>query len=412
MTGNTEDEKAAMAGDDERRCYPVSLPELQRRQSAVRGQMHAASIDALIIQGVNNFTGTGGYFRWFTGIAVPSSYPQTVLVPRDGLMTLVWHGGFGEAKNFDGANPELPGIGMRFGTPAFPGVNYCSGYEAELVAREVRKHGFGTLGIVAPQNMLFGFGWKLRELLPQTKFVDATDLVDPVKAVKSAEEIAFIRQTAAMQDDIMAKVRAHIRSGMRDFEVMAYAQYAGQLMGSESGYFLGSSAPPGQPASMRRRGDQNRVIRDGDLFMFQAENTGPGGLFTHHGRVFSLGKPPQEVVDLFGKMVEAQDFTIELLKPGASCREIYGEYNSYMRGRGLPEEVRVHCHGQGYDVVERPLVRSDESMTIEANMNIGIHPSPGLSNPRVFVTVCDNFLIGADGQVERLHKTPREIIEL
>ena len=58
-----------------------------------------------------------------------------------------------------------------------------------------------------------------------------------------------------------------------------------------------------------------------------------------------------------------------------------------MRSRGLPEERRLHCHGQGYDVVERPLVRNDESMTIEANMNIGIHPSPGLSNPRVFVTV-------------------------
>ena len=111
-------------------------------------------------------------------------------------------------------------------------------------------------------------------------------------------------------------------------------------------------------------------------------------------------------------MVEAQDFTIGLLKPGASCRDIFAEYNAYMRGHGLPEEQRLHCHGQGYDVVERPLVRNDESMTIEANMNIGIHPNPGLSNPRVFVTVCDNFLIGADGEVERLHTTPREIIEL
>ena len=76
---------------------------------------------------------------------------------------------------------------------------------------------------------------------------------------------------------------------------------------------------------MRRRADQNRVIREGDLFMFQAENTGPGGLFVHHGRVFSLGKPQQEVVDLFGKMVEALDFTIGLLKPGASCHEIFAK---------------------------------------------------------------------------------------
>ena len=401
-----------MASPDEHRCNPTSLPELERRWAAVRRQMPAAGIDALIIQGVNNATGTGGTYRWFTGISVFSSYPQTVIVPREGLMTLVMHGAFNEEKTFDGSNPDFPGIGLRLGAPAFPGVNYCSAYEAELVAREVKKQGFGTVGIVAPQNMLFGFGWKLRELLRGTNFVDATDLVDPIKAIKSPEEIAFIRRTAVMQDEIVAKVGAHIRPGLRDFEVMAYAQYIGQLMGSETGYFLGSSAPAGQPASMRRRSDQNRVIREGDVFMFQAENTGPGGLFVHHGRVFSLGKAQPEVVDLFGQMVEAQDFTIGLLKTGASCREIFAEYNAYMQGHGLPEEQRLHCHGQGYDVVERPLVRNDENMTIEANMNIGIHPSPGLSNPRVFVTVCDNFMIGADGEVERLHTTPRKIIEL
>ena len=406
-------EPVSVVNPDERRCHPTSLPELERRWAAVRHQMPAAGIDALIIQGVNNATGTGGYFRWFTGISVFSSYPQTVIVPRQGLMTLVWHGAFNEEKTFDGANPDLPGIGLRLGAPAFPGVDYCSAYEAELVAREVMRQGYATVGIVAPQNMLFGFGWKLRELLPgNTLSWTPPSCSTPSRPIKSPEEIAFIRQTAVMQDEIVAKVRAHIRPGMRDFEVMAYAQYIGQLMGSETGYFLGSSAPAGQPAGMRRRSDQNRVIRAGDLFMFQAENTGPGGLFVHLGRMFSLGKARQEVVDLFGQMVEAQDFTIGLLKPGASCREIFAEYNAYMRGRGLPEERRVHCHGQGYDVVERPLIRSDESMTIEANMNIGLHPSPGLHNPRVFVTVCDNFLIGADGEVERLHTTPREIIEL
>jgi Xaa-Pro aminopeptidase len=401
-----------MSQADERRCHPTSVPELERRWAAVREQMPAAGIDALIIQGMNNANGTGGYYRWFTGISVYSSYPQTVIVPREELMTVVWHGAFNEETALDGKNPEWPGIGLRLGAPAFPGVNYCSAYEAELTAKEVQKRGYRTIGIVAPQNMLFGFGWKLRELLCDVIFVDATDIIDPIKAIKSPEEIAFIRQTAAMQDEIIAKVKRHLRPGMRDFEVMAYAQYVGQLMGSETGYFLGCSAPPGQPAGMRRRSDQNRMIREGDLFMFQAENTGPGGLFVHHGRVFSLGKPAQEVVDLFGQMVEAQDYTIGLLKLGASCREIFSEYNAYMRSRGLPEEKRLHCHGQGYDVVERPLIRNDESMTIEANMNIGIHPSPGLSNPRVFVTVCDNFLIDADGAVERLHTTPRTLIEL
>lgn len=47
---------------------------------------------------------------------------------------------------------------------------------------------------------------------------------------------------------------------------------------------------------------------------------------------------------------------------------------TYMRQNGLPEESRVHCHGQGYNNVERPLIRGDETMAIAETMNIGYHP--------------------------------------
>ncbi len=161
---------------------------------------------------------------------------------------------------------------------------------------------------------------------------------------------------------------------------------------------------------VRPRPQQGRTLRQGDVLFWQAENTGPGGLFVHVGRFVVLGKAPQELVDAFGMAVEAQDFTVKLLRPGARCSEIFGEYQAYLRARNLPAEARLHCHGQGYDVVERPLIRNDETMTLGASMNIGLHPS--WSNARLFVTVCDNFLIGADGAVERLHRTPREIIEL
>jgi len=202
---------------------------------------------------------------------------------------------------------------------------------------------------------------------------------------------------------------AHLEPGMSDFEVMAYSQYQGQLLGSETGYFLGSSAPEGRPALIRPRNQQGRKLARGDVIFWQAENTGPGGFFVHIGRLVTLGKAPQELEDAWGLAVEAQDFTVKLLVPGASCREIFAEYQSWLRARKLPEETRLHCHGQGYDVVERPLVRDDETMILAAGMNIGIHPS--WATPRYFITVCDNFLVGESG-VERLHKTPRKIVEL
>jgi len=394
----------------ERVLNPISKQELERRWAAVRDQMGTAGLDALVVQGFGNMMGGGGYFRWLTGMVAPTTKPQTVIFPARGLMTLVTHGNFNEEKKFDGTAAELPGVGCQLGTPSFAAVSYTCGYEPELIGREIKKSGYRTVGLVGEDSMYFGFGKRLQQVADGVTYVDATELLDPFRAIKSPEEIALVRRSAAMQDEIMEKIRGHIRPGMKDFEVMCYGQYLGQMLGSENGYFLGSSAPPGEPASIRQRNQQGRTIHEGDILYFQCENGGPGGQFTHLGRFFVLGKAPQYLTDAFGAMLEAQSFTLKLLQPGAKCAEIFAEYNVYMRGKGLQEEGRIHCHGQGYDYVERPLVRSDESMTIAANMNLGLHPAH--SNQKMFVTVCDNFLTHADGSIERLHRTPLEIVEL
>ena len=98
-------------------------------------------------------------------------------------------------------------------------------------------------------------------LLKGIDIVDATDLVDRIKAVKSPEERACIGQVAAMQDEVMKRVREFVRPGLKDYEVAAYAQYVGQQLGSEQGIFLCSSAPWGQAASFRPRSMQGRTHR-------------------------------------------------------------------------------------------------------------------------------------------------------
>ena len=399
-----------MSYPDERLCDPISLAELERRWQAVRAAMPKAGLDALVIQGSCNLAGTGGYYRWFTGVSPIGSYPQTVIFPRDGLMTLICHGPLEGEHDLKGGDSTLPGIGRRLTTPMFPAIGYSIPYDAELAAREIKSRGYRTVGFVGLNQMLHGSGAALERLIAGTAVRDATAIIDPIKAVKSAEEIVLIRRAAALQDEVLKRALGQIRPGMKDFEVMAYAHYQGQLLGSETGYFLGSSAPAGRPALIRPRPQQGRALGAGDVLFWQAENTGPGGMFVHVGRVIVLGKAPQELVDAWGLAVEAQDWTARMLKPGASCAEIFAAYQSYLRARNIPEETRLHCHGQGYDVVERPLIRHDETMMLAAGMNIGIHPS--WANARMFVTVCDNFLIGQDGAVERLHRTPREIIEL
>jgi Xaa-Pro aminopeptidase len=395
---------------DERACNPISTAELERRWKAVRAAMPEQKLDALIVQGANNLAGTGGYFRWLTGVSMWTSYPGTVIFPKDGLMTLVSHGPMGVERDFGGKDETWRGVGQWLPTASFPAIDYCIPYDPELIAREIKKAGYRNVGIVGWNNMLFGFGDRLRSLLDGVTLSDATRLVDPIKAKKSAEEIELIRMAGQMQDEILAKVQGQIKAGKKDFELFAYGHYVGNLLGSETGYMLGSSAAPGTPSSIGPRREQGRRMRDGDILYYQCENTGPGGMMTHVGRYYVLGKAPQELVDAFGIICEAQDNTVRMLQPGAKPAEIFAEHNAFMEKHGMHKEPRLHCHGQGYDVVERPMIRHDEDMPLDNSMNIGLHPTFG--NARLFVTCCDNFLIDPNGKIEHLHKTPRKIFEL
>jgi Xaa-Pro aminopeptidase len=71
-------------------------------------------------------------------------------------------------------------------------------------------------------------------------------------------------------------------------------------------------------------------------------------------------------------------------------------------------ETRLYGHGQGYDLVERPAIRDDEPMKIQAGMNITIHPFA--INKEVWAPVTDNYLVTETGEYVWIHKFPKEII--
>jgi Xaa-Pro aminopeptidase len=393
---------------DARILSPVSDAELNRRWEAARGAIRAAGVEALLMQGFSDLSG-GGYFRWFTGQQTGSLYPRSLLFPLDGLMTVVENGPGGGRARPDGKDPAAHGIGTRIFTTSCPNVDFTSAYDAELVAAELRAGGYRTIGVVCQSSMYYGFRARLGELLEHVRFVDVTEPIDELKAVKSAEELAVIRETAAMQDGIMAQMREHIRPGMRDYEVFAAAQNLGLELGSEGGIFLGSSAPAGRPAVFRPRSQQGRSLQKGDVFTLLVENSGAGGYYTEISRTFVLGKASQELKDAHAECVEAQKHTVKRLKPGALCRDIFEAHNAYMRRRSLPEERRLYGHSQGYDVAERPLLRDDETLALAANMSMAVHPT--IASERLFITVTDNFLVGTSG-AERLHRTAQEIVEI
>jgi Xaa-Pro aminopeptidase len=388
----------------------ISTAELERRWSAVRAAMAEHRIDVLLMQANNDFM--GGYVKYFTDIPATNGYPATVVFPRDERMTVIGQGPFGAVRELP---PEGDGVRRgtaRFmGTPSYASAHYTAEYDAVLAEKAFERYSGATVGLLGTAAISFALIDTLkRGKLAKAKFVDASDMVDAIKSVKSADELALIRRTAAMQDAAMAAAFAAVKPGMRDIEAAAVAEQVGHNLGSEQGLFLCSSAPVGVSAMFGNRHLQNRVMQPGDQFTLLVENNGPGGFYTELGRTCVLGKASQEMQDEFAFVLEAQKFMLTMLKPGASCKDIFEDYNAFMRKNGRPEEKRLHCHGQGYDMVERPLVRSDEPMLIQKNMNIVVHPT--YVTARTFSWVCDNFLIGEDGVTEKLHKFPQKIVEL
>jgi Xaa-Pro aminopeptidase len=399
-----------MNAPSERLQTPISTAELERRWAAVRAAMAREKIDVLLMQNNNDYM--GGYVKYFTDLPATNGYPLTVVFPRDDLMTAVGMGPFGgdadPTANPDGINR---GVKQVLTTPSFASCHYTAAYDAELAARALAPYAGGTIGLVGTAAMSFALVDYLQKgRFSNSRFVDAADMVDRIKAIKSAEERELIRRAAAMQDGAMRAAFDAIEPGMRDRDVAAIAQCYSQRHGSENGIYLCASMPADAPSAFSQRHYQNRVIQEGDVVALLVEDSGPGGMYAELGRTCVVGKASAELKDEFAFAVEARKFNLGLLKPGTPCADIFAAYNDFMRRNGRPEERRLHCHGQGYDLVERPLIRSDEPMTIAQDMNIVVHPT--YMRGHVLSWVCDNYLIEASGPSERLHRFPEAITEL
>jgi len=127
----------------ERLNTPISTAELQRRWRAVRAAMERDKIDVLLMQ--NNNDHMGGYVRYFTDMPATNGYPNTVIFPRDGEMTVVCQGPFGGGEataqgdqTWRGVARILIGIG-RQGWQSLA-IGGQGAFDPVIVAVEKRDH--------------------------------------------------------------------------------------------------------------------------------------------------------------------------------------------------------------------------------------------------------------------------------
>ena len=392
----------------ERRIAGVSRNELERRWRLVRDQMRKGSIDAIVALNTDSLN-SSGTVRWLRDEG--PGYRSVIVFHADGPMTLVEHGPHGQFRTSSGDEPFYRGVGEIYNVGQFPAIGYTQDYEARVVMDVLAKRCCRRIGVINMRAMPHVFAQMLTDYAAgKAEFMDVTEFIDRCKAIKSEEELDMCRGAVAMQDEVWQAILKDIRPGMRDLDVDAIIQNASMVRGSMHGTIMVGSATQGAPAPILQPFQGGRVFQKGDYLSILVESAGPGGWIAEVARTIVFGRASNELNEAFTKVRDAQIYTANLLKPGADPAEVFAAYNDYAESIGLPRETRIHAHGQGYDIVERPLIRFDETMKLAENMFLAVHP--GYHSKSCFAFVCDNTIIGKAGASPWMHKTPQKIYEL
>ncbi len=379
--------------------HAVSEGEMQHRFTLVRRAMANEGIDCLVIHNYDNFL--GGYTRYFTDVPV-GNYPTTILFHREDDTTFIAHGApWTESIPRDVQRD----IGQALATPLMPTLCYTDPYMPRLVAEQIRARGYKRVGLVAMAQLPASLYCHLRENLPDVELIDATTLVDRIKAIKSPEEIEKLREIVRIHDQIGAAVPTMFRPGRYEFEIVADLKKMAADYGCE-GLNVGLGTSQGVPG-MRQTCARYRRVEPGDNMMCLIELSGPGGYYAELFRVWSLGEPSREMVDAAECAAACQRHIVSMMKPGVRCSELFQANNDFLTAHGYGPEGRMFAHSQGLDMVERPALVADEDFTLEENMFFAVHPVA--ANETAFGIVCDNFLITKDG-AECLTQTPKTIL--
>lgn len=383
-----------------RLAYPLPLSELERRWTAISAAMEKEGVDCIVMQSTDNVL--GGYTRYLTDFPV-YGYQLTVFYHKDGDVYVIGHGAEGSSS--------VPPFAQRgrvqgIAVPLMTTLNYTDDYAPGEVVKLAKKYNCKRIGVIAKSIFSSAAYLHIQENVPGAEMVDATDMLDRIKAIKSEVEIDLIRKTVRIHDKIGEAMPAICRLGRYEYEVVNDLKKLAADFGCEA-ITVNMGADKVFPAMVPFRGSQYKKLEPGDMLICLVEVSGPGGYYGELGRVWSMGEPTEEVAKAMQVAVDCQKEIVNLLKPGANPVDLFNKNNEYLTSRGYDPEGRLYAHGQGYDMVERPAFAPGETMLLEENMFIAIHPSAIDKTANSFC--CDNYLITRDG-AEHLTKIPQELI--
>lgn len=379
----------------DRRGYSLATHELERRWTAVRERMTRRGIDFLVVQSQQRFA--GGYFRWFTDIPA-ANFPISAVFPRAEEMTIIAHGPEAPAPPGNPPGWALRGVGQRINTPAMPNVWWEDGWIAEQAVAVMMRRKPKAVGVVGLGNMSGALYANLLKGLRGVAVVNASDLVDEVRMVKSDEELRLLRASAELHEMSYAVAKRAVRPGRTAAEAIEDIRHAQVLAGSEEQQISLAFGPWGSaPQSQHNWGNTRlrRTFREGDVVNLLVESSAAGGYFYDLRRFLCIGAPPPELRRAHAIAREARAIMAAQLKPGVTPKAALEAGDRFLARNGFPPESRMAGHGQGLDLGERPVLRRDEPAILRAGMVVSVHPTAQAGHAAV--CIADTYVITESG---------------
>jgi Xaa-Pro aminopeptidase len=235
-------------------------------------------------------------------------------------------------------------------------------------------------------------------------------VLDSLRVVKSAEEIAKIETAAQILDQAFAKILPQIRPGIAENSLAAILEYEMRQLGSERTGFA-TIVASGPRSALPHGVAADRLLATGDLVVFDF-----GAVFDgYHSdmtRTVCLGPANDRQRQIYDTVLSAQMAGLAAVRPGALCREVDGIARGIIAEAGFGD---FFGHGLGHSVGlaihENPrLSPLAGEARLEAGMVVTVEP--GIYLPEWGgVRIEDLVVVTADG-CRILSHTTKQLLEL
>ncbi|WP_405218776.1 M24 family metallopeptidase [Agrococcus sp. Ld7] len=385
-------------------CSPAEYAD---RLERTRARMARSGLDGLVVVDPANLHYLTGYDAW-------SFYmPQLLFVPLSGDPLLIMREmDAGGAHRTAAATPRERILGYPESL-----VHQRNVHPFDWAAEQLRAHGFGRRGRVGYEGEAHFLSVRsflaLQRGLPQWQLVDAHDLVNWVRLVKSPHELELMRKagrvaSAAMQAGIDA-----VASGARLNDIAAAIQFV-QTTGIddiEGDYpAIVPMLPTGESADTPHMTFSARRLDDGEAISLEIA----GAHRRYHAplaRTLVLGRPSDRLARLADVTAAGLQLVLDGIRPGRTVAEVHSIWQSHISAEGLEKPSRLgYSIGIGYppDWGERTVsIRGDEQTVIEPGMCL--HVIAGMWMSGYGCELSESIAV-TDAGAEVLTSAPRELL--